>query len=426
MKLQYNPTDSNTIDLLQNYCRKNGNTHDVFIKTEGEHITAQTLEQLIDSKSEPLREFHACYANEFPWMPKKNFHRTQWTDYFASGYYDHYRLENDKIVLEKLQKNTINLKDYVEQARNILEENFLKCVKKYKKFIVLYSQGIDSIWLLSMIIKHDLLDRTKFFYVENTVIPHTHLDFSVEKSMGFDIEIIPFEYEHILPFANQKNPFEFYNYQSIWTGQKITQDPKTCVLNGLEGNSVLLHKWEWIKRIGKRHTVQDPYVTTANTHIDWDEPQDLDHDTITFIEPYSRNYTNKKYWHNWETPISDIRLTQQLPFIKLDQIDPDYVADAVMLRDMINDNVGNELDRLITRESNGWNNNYTFGYIKLEDVGEEYIKLAVSRRQSSQTFLWLKKQLKKARQEKKIHTSVLLSIKLSNRLLNDAVRFLTV
>jgi hypothetical protein len=51
--------------------------------------------------------------------------------------------------------------------------------------------------------------------------------------------------EDMLSFADQENPFKFYHYQSHWLTDKFKNH---ALLVGYEGNTVLMHKWEWGKR----------------------------------------------------------------------------------------------------------------------------------------------------------------------------------
>jgi hypothetical protein len=61
-------------------------------------------------------------------------------------------------------------------------------------------------------------------------------------------------------------------------------------LIGYEGNSVLMHKWEWIRRIGTRLPVDKNYYTNTINDIDWNQPWDNDWNIITYITPKTRGW----------------------------------------------------------------------------------------------------------------------------------------
>jgi hypothetical protein len=279
--------------------------------------------------------------------------------------------------------------------------------------ILLYSGGIDSILLLSYLIKYDRLKDTPLIYCGNESLRDVHQQkqFHLEKSLGFDIEFINVSKQVLVDYANQSNPFKFRNYQSHWIAEKFKD--KT-ILIGNEGNSVLFHKWEWLKRLGEPATRKNIYVTSCYDSIDWSTPIDLDHNTISFIEPYSRSWNNEKEFAHVLSPISDVSLMKMLPFVDIRNMDPEFVGDAELIRTMIYDNVKHELDPLITTENFNWGICDSSENLQIKDIDNSMLDINFKKRIETKGLIHMKHKIDRAKLDGHIEPRCLLGLKYIN------------
>lgn len=312
-----------------------------------------------------------------------------------------------------LPQHTIPLEQYIQTARNKIENNVKNLFNNSKNMMLLYSGGIDSILLISYLIKYNRLKDTPLIYCYNENADNTVQQdrFDLEKSLGLNIEVINISKKILIDYANQSDPFKFNNYQSYWLAE--TFKDKT-ILIGNEGNSVLLHKWEWLKRLGKPATKKNIYVTSCYDQIDWDKPTDLDHNTISFIEPYSRSWNNRKDFDHVLSPISDISLMQMLPFVDIRNMNPNFVGDAELIRTMIYDNVKHELDSLITTENFNWGICNGSENLQIKDIDNKMLDIDFKKRIETKGLIHMKHKIDRAKLDGHIEPRCLLGLKYIN------------
>ena len=418
MQKSFIPTDNITKELLNNYTRTNGKNYDVLIKIDNDKITARTLEQLI--KAADCKINYSLYTTPtiFPWANNCNLNHTVFKDWKSSSFYENYFNDRGTIKIKGIAQNSIPLKDYIAMAKYKIEDNMLKILENSKNLILCYSRGIDSILLLSYLIKFNKVKDTRIVYCLNENVSNQEIDFSLEKKLGLDVEIVRLKEEDMLSFADQENPFKFYHYQSHWLTDKFKNH---TLLVGHEGNSVLMHKWEWVKRLGKPVTKKDGYVTSCLDKIDWSINRNLEFDTISFIEPYSRSWNNPKEFGDVLSPISDIELIKLLPFVDILDADPNFFGDAELARSMIKDNVKDYLDTLIKSENENWVNFWNMGNINSNRLKEDTLKLDTHPRLNVNGIVYLRKVIEKAKTDGIIDVTALLSLKFNNYLVRNII-----
>jgi hypothetical protein len=182
-----------------------------------------------------------------------------------------------------------------------------------------------------------------------------------------------------------------------------------------------MHKWEWVKRLGKPVTKKDSYVTSCLDKIDWSINRNLEFDTISFIEPYSRSWNNPKEFGDVLSPISDIELIKLLPFVDIRDADPNFFGDAELARSMIKDNVEDYLDTLIKRENENWVNFWNMGNINSNRLKGDTLKLDTHPRLNVNGIVYLRKVIEKAKTDGIIDVTALLSLKFNNYLVRNII-----
>jgi len=405
------PTDDNTLDLLKDYTITNGRNYDVLIKIQDNHITAKTLQQLVEDPTCRVSS-KICYeySQSFPWIDRNNLKETVFKDWIAPSFYLNFKENNGTITVQELPQHTISLEEYIKTAKNRVEANMKHILDTSSDLILLYSRGIDSLLLLSYLMKYNRLKDTRLVHLGDTANQQSFVDLSLEKQLGFNIDTIFINQNIVMQYANQSNPFKFKMFLNHALAKQFKN--KTLLI-GYDGNSVLMHKWEWVKRLGKPTTKKNNYVKSCDT-VDWSQSTDLHHHTISMIEPYGRNWNNPKDFSRTVSPISDVELMRMLPFVDIRNMDPNFVGDAVMIRDMIHDNVGDALDSLIHSETVTWLAPILTQSVNTELLDETALTINIKRRVDVRGVTELLRRIDGAKLDKKINFADLLSIKYIN------------
>ena len=407
------PADSITIELLNNYTVVNSRNYDVLIRVVNDRITARTLEQLIQ---DPLCKVDhmICHSPDiFPWMDPKHLKHTVFKEWVAPSFYTHFTESSGRINARALDQHVIPFEQYVSMARNKIEQNVKSLFDNSKNMMLLYSGGIDSLLLISYLIKYDRLKDTPLVYCYNETLSESsqRSAFELEKQLGLEIELIKVSEDTLISYANQGNPFKFRNYQSHWIAERFRD--KT-ILIGNEGNSVLFHKWEYLKRLGQAPQRKDIYVTSCFDQLDLSTPIDLAHNTISFIEPRSRSWNNKEEFGHVISPISDTSLMKMLPFVDIRGLHPDYVGDAELIRSMIRDNVKDTLDPLITTENFNWGVVSTKENIDIKKLDEKVLDIEFKKRIETKGLIHMKNKIEQAKIDGHVEPRCLLALKYIN------------
>jgi hypothetical protein len=448
---KYIPTDQNTKDLLKDWTRKNGQNWELFLKYGPNNtITAKTLKQIENSKDTTFRSEGRTNFSNYPFLTQESYKETVFKEWVSSTFYQQFKLNSDGMIeMHELPRNTISYKEYEKIAIEKIEKNIKEFIDKNNDIVLMYSQGIDSILLMSYLVKYDAIHKTELvyveneFYKENTVPKHERelfpawsdrfkfeeitqknkpLDLSFEETLGFKkITKIKLNQKTLRKWANSIDPFVFFNYQSYEIVDQFKDRP---ILIGYEGNSVLMHKWEWIRRIGKTLPIDENYYTNTVNEIDWEKPWDNSWNIITYITPKTRGW-NCEAIKNEYSPISDSELMSMLPFIDTNTIDPLDIANATLTKKMIRNLVGNRFDHLIVHEGNNWINFWTLARIPIENLEPECLFLYVNKKSNLHNVSWCKKIVKLAKETGWIFAVDLMHLKYTNMLtsmgLNNSV-----
>lgn len=416
---KYIPADLTTERLLYNYQKTNGINHDIFIKIDGEVIQARTIEQL---RVDPKIKYDCDIGfgtHYYPFLDLVSCYKSCWKDFVNTSCYEKFYLSNGYIYREDVPRRTIELSDYIKKVKITIENNFLKIIKRHsnKNIILSYSKGIDSLLILSYIIKHKLTDKTKLIMIDNKFyqpgrkkLDEVNYDFTKEKKLGLNIEKFSIDFNSYLTFVNQSCPFEFFNYQQASIAKTFKND---IVLTGFDGNSVLFHSERWLWQIGKKPTKENLY----EKDIEFVDCENRDFLFMTQILPESRGWDTSLY-NNMESPMTDLSLMKDLPFVKIDDVDPNWFANAELSREIIHDNVGTLLDDIISNSGRTWVNHDPDLTIPLDKIDPEQVKLKISKRMKFSLYGNLLSLRKKDIEKDVVSVRVLGRIKILNHLVN--------
>lgn len=437
----YIPTDQNTKDLLKNWTRKNGQNYELFIRYGSDKtITAKTLKQIEQDPTTTFKSNRRINFQCYPFLFKHDYKETVFDDWESSTFYQNFKLNSDGLIeVNELPRNTISYDDYEKYAIKKIESNIKNFIDSNDDIVLMYSQGIDSILLMAYLEKYNALSKTELVYVNNSepvkkpithdnnvvhpywahrftfeddILASRNLDLSFEKTLGFKkVTEIKMNENTLKKWASSIEPEPFNNYQSYEVAEQFKDRP---MLVGFEGNSVLLHKWEWIRRIGKRIPTDEKYYTNTINNIDWSLDWNNDWNIITYITPETRGW-NCEAIKNEYSPISDFELMSMLPFIDTETIDPLDVANATMIKKMIHQMVGDKFDHLIVKEGNNWMNFWTLARIPVSKLDPENLNLYVNKKSNLHNVSFCKKALQVAKRTGWIFASDLLQMKFTNK-----------
>ena len=470
----YTPTDQNTKDLLKNWTRKNGQLWEIFLKYGPDNtITAKTLEQIEQDTNTTVKTKGRVNFQCYPFIEKYNIKETIFHGWESSTFYQNFQLNSEGLIeVRDLPRNTIPYEEFEKFAVEKLDKKIKDFIDSHDDIVLMYSQGIDSILLMAYLHKYNALGKTELVYVNNqepdyepimvdgeiflplwnknpyietywkdrlsnpTLEYKNHhenkhnpnkshvlsegailkfdnnLDLSFEKTLGFKkVTELKMNEDTLIKWANNRDPEPFFNYQSYEVAEQFKDRP---VIIGHEGNSVLFHKWEWVRRIGKHIPIDENYYTKTVNGIDWDLEWDNDWGIITLFQPKQRGYDNKDIGNEF-TPISDFELMSMLPFIDTETIDPLDVANATMIKKMIHQMVGDKFDHLIVKEGNNWMNFWTLARIPVSKLDPENLNLYVNKKSNLHNVSFCKKALQVAKRTGWIFASDLLQMKFTNK-----------
>jgi len=417
MHCKYFPKNEKTKILLNDYIRKNGQVYDIFINIENDVIEAETLQGLMSNPKIKINRSFYQYPVRFPFSNFNLNSGTMFEGWEATSFYEKFYYDGNYINRLEVPKQTLSLNDYVLLVEKNLEDFFSNFFKENKTFVLSYSRGIDSLLLLSYVMKYGMLKNCFIVNIDFPGIDHNFsLDLNVEKNLGLDINKIEFNKKNLLSYINQSDPLKFYSMQDYFL---VDSFKDINILSGYDGNSVLLHKWEWIHRIGRGSfsTVKNFYTTSVLDWINYIIPRDIDNDMITIVPPFSRHWNNPEL-KNLISPISNIQLMELLPFIKIKDIDPIIIAEAAVPKKIIQKNVGSALDELIINENNNFENFWRDYHVDHNDIDPKELKFKISKRVVP-AINYSKRELEAQIQNNKINISRLLSVKFNNALSHE-------
>ena len=123
MQKKFIPTDNITIELLKNYTITNGRNYDVLIRIDNDRITARTLEQLMQDSTCKVDHMICHSPDIFPWIDNTHLKKTFFKDWQAPSFYEHFRESQGSIITETLPQHTIPLEQYIQTAKDRIENN---------------------------------------------------------------------------------------------------------------------------------------------------------------------------------------------------------------------------------------------------------------------------------------------------------------
>lgn len=346
-KKSFECADHITKNFLSNF-RPHDMEENLLYKIDGDKIYARKVNQLIAERAE-LSEKIYYSPTYFPLISNYDMRLgTAWTDWTVinfdtCSFYDN---NTNKITLDKCARHKISLTNYIKKLENIIGNNIEKIfAKDHTKTVYLaYSRGIDSLCILSFLIKKNLTDRVKLLNFSNTLLCEGIQSFELEKSLGLDVINFTIDMDHLCKIINFKN---FKTVLCYTTHTLMKKFPGSFFIFGWHGNQSLLHKKIFLEQINKEVTKRG-YCQSLD---EW-KPN-------ISATPLNEHCFVIKPWHELQgtddcelfDPLGNKTIFELTRSIDWENIDPHVISHAEIPRKIIYNNVNNMLDKLIIKEN---------------------------------------------------------------------------
>lgn len=320
----------------------------IFFKTTNEQIFARTEKQLIIERHS-LSENIYYYPTYFPLISIYDIRAgTAWNDWSITNFDNlyHYEEKNNQIIINEITRNKISLEQYIEQLKVEIDNNITKIFKKCrnKTIFLAYSSGIDSLCILSFLIKKKLQNRIKLINITNVMTHNVKRTFEKEKKLGFDVYHLEININDLTRIINENSYKKVLCYTTYMLFKKF---PNSTFIFGFHGNQSLLHKNIFLEQIQK-----EVYKTGYCKSLDGWKPKKNP-------TPLKEHFLYRKPWHElqgcdgceWFDPLFNEKIFEMIRSIDWKNIDSHIVSNAEVARKIINENVGNLLDDFITYEN---------------------------------------------------------------------------
>lgn len=339
--------DETTKTLLENF-EPTDTKEKIFFKVINKQIFARKAKHLIGDRN-ALSEKIYYTPTYFPLLSKYDMRLgtawDEWSNINFDSFYKFDQKDNQIIEYEKI-RNKISLEQYIEQLLERINDNIEGIFNKSKdKTIYLsYSTGIDSLCILSFLIKKKMHNRIKLINFTNTMTTQKINSFQEEKKLGFEVENFKINFDDLARIINTNN------FQKVLCYTTSTLFEKYCnglFIFGFHGNQSLLHKKIFLEQIQKK-VEKDGYCKSLDG---WQPSKNF--------TPLKEHCLVVKPWHelqgsnncNFFHPLGDGKIFDLIRSIDWEGVDPHTISNAEVARKIIYENVGNSFDSLITQEN---------------------------------------------------------------------------
>lgn len=270
----------------------------------------------------------------------------------------------------ELVKTDLDLDTYIETIYQNVSEAVSEVYRQHDQVYLFFSGGIDSMVLLSFVLKLGFGSRTHLISIQNHTQAHpTALSVNADsrrrieelyqshrdKLQGFTWH--PITRDDLIDTVNHGS---FADLKCYTTYQVLKQYNNQAFIFGHHGNPIFLHKHYFLDQIVLKNPNFDPdHYNQLRTQkrfytaemSNYEVPQDPKGivDRYLAVKPWTALNglnSNKVY-----APFGSNSNFQLLRSLDFSNFDPWYVMDAVMARTVIHRNVGDSFDPYIDQES---------------------------------------------------------------------------
>lgn len=259
---------------------------------------------------------------------------------------------------------------YKENLYKNIKQRIQEIYDQHRTVTLAYSGGIDSMVLLSFILKLDLINRTELICHENRLQSDPsclHLDLSKKtavqeifdkvKSKALNTRWLKTDIENLTVMFNHGTYKQLKCYA---TANTLRNSQTDACISGWHGNQVLLHKfifWDEIRiRDSRRNNEIQSYL---HNNKDFYTQNLVKYDIVRDPVGIERRFMLMKPWFSLDGylgkrvygPLADEHDLISLRELDFNQIPVATIADAALAREFMHRNVGTELDPFIVTET---------------------------------------------------------------------------
>jgi hypothetical protein len=397
--------DNVTKQLLSNFKQKDLEEK-VLIKIKDQSIIARTVEQLINSR-ETLSDKIYYRPSRFPLLSTDDVRLgTAWKDWSCSNFDTQFcfNKSNNKITVQDVPRSKISLDQYIEKLHKILDNNISKILKKNKNLFLGYSKGVDSAVILSYLIKKKMQDKVTLINFSNLTSNGEIKTLDQEKKLGFNIETLKIRMDDLIEVCNSKIYENIICYTTYILSKKYK---KGSFMYGFHGNQSLLHKKIFLEQINK-DVSKKGYCSSLNNWKATKNPTPLAEHCF-LIKPWDK--INGINGCKIFSPLGNEKIFEMIRCIDWNGVDPHVISNAMVAKQIINNNVGNLLDSVILQEENINESDFIFGDLKIptKKLDNEIFDIKEKDYHDKKAHSWLMKEHMDSKKDNFIKLNTLVS-----------------
>lgn len=347
-----------------------------------------------------------------------------------------FTVSGDKIAINTLDRD-LDIHSYLDIFHAHVRTVIKGIYDRHHTVCLHYSGGIDSLVLLSYIMALDLLPRTHLVYFRNLTQGHrSDVSFNnadmlsairdvrdrlSKQALGFDMIDITLQ-----DVADRANQLSWSDLTCYATSTVMSRYPHMAHIHGHLGNSTLLHY----------HYIHDELVLVQNNRHDFERIQQSNKDaygcyltkyaqpeTDKLVRLCDRHFGPKLYRHlgNNYHPLSDtylLDLVRKLHFRDCSHLD---VIDVRFAREILQRNVGGQLDQYVTRGCQSETNALVDMKLPMRLLNADVLEIITDDLHHSEGLSWLHHERNCAVQTGEIPINSLVSF-LAQKRLRDMIK----
>jgi hypothetical protein len=310
--------------------------------------------------------------------------------YNLPNYFDYFTVKENTITHYIKDNKKIKLEAYEKIIHEILLNKF-KQFKSKTNLKFLYSKGIDSLVILSYLIKLNLINKVELFSFKNNHTKQNDKIFTYEKQLGININVFNIDENTIIDAINSEN---YYNVFCYSTYKVFNKFKNSNIIYGFHGNQSLLHKDIFLHQIKKDPSEIGYCKSLENFKLDFNNIIPIEYHNL-IIRPWKK--LNGIHNNTLLDPLGDNEIFDLVRNLEWSSIDPNYVVNACLARKLIKLNVGTLFDCLIKEENLNESDKINHSQlIDLNKIKDTIINIPQSSRHNTEGLGYIKTKVKEA------------------------------